>query len=63
MYWEYKKFKGQHMQIPLTKYDILQIKYDVPLSFNKMNSTGQHIISFKNLFLSQNNLLKDRIHP
>ena len=39
------KVKGQHVKIPPTKHDIPQAKYDVPLPFNKMNSTGQHIMS------------------
>ena len=43
--WGIYKLKGEHMKIPLTKYDGPPTKYDIPLAFNKRNSTGQHIIS------------------
>ena len=33
------------MSDPLTNLDIPQTKCDAPLPLNKMNSTGQHIIS------------------
>ena len=57
------KVKGQHMKILPTKHDIPQAKYDVPLPFNKVNSTGQYIMSCNTLFSPQDKPLTDRIHP
>ena len=51
------------MKIPPTKHDIPETKYNVPLPFNKMNSTGQHIMSCNTLFSPQDKPITDRILP
>ena len=50
------------MKIPLTKYDIPPIKYDVPLPFNTWNSIGQHIKSCKNNLFIKGSLGKRQEH-
>ena len=51
------------MKIPLTKHDVPPNKYDIPLPFNKMNSTGTVHEQYMNSTSRQDTLLRDRIHP
>ena len=51
------------MKIPPTKHSVPQTKYDVPLPFSKMITTGQHIMSCNTIFSPQDKPLTDRIRP
>ena len=41
------------MKIPWTKYDVPPRKYDIPLPFNKRNSTGLMVDWFCTAFISE----------